>query len=141
MTGFLWKMKRLPWRALVLVSLWSIVLVGCGESVPTGTVQGKVLLNDAPYADAAVVFLSPKTGNGGTADIQAGGTFRLKEPLEVGSYKVYLMAKAGSQEGAEGPTPVTIDESVPDKYWNEATTDITIEVTEGENNVTVTLSK
>ena len=119
--------------------LCGLLLCGCGPSGPaTGTVEGKVLLNDAPYADAAVVFISLKTGTAGTADLQPGGTFKLKDPLRVGEYQVFLSPKV--VPGGE-PKPVSIDTAVPDKYWNESTTDIVLEVKAGKNDFTVPLKK
>lgn len=124
------KTKKFAWPPLVLASLLCVLMAGCGETIPTGTVQGNVLLDDAPYTDASVVFLSPETGDGGTADIQADGTFRIDTPLQVGSYTVYLAPKAAPEAGE--PMDVTIDESVPEKYWSEMS-DITIEVKKGAN--------
>ncbi len=128
-------------RPVLLAGLLCLGIAGCsGDAVPTGTVAGKVLLNDAPYTNASVVLLSLETGQGGTAVIQPDGTFRIEEPLPVGSYKAFLAPKPiVAKEGDE--QPVKIDQSVPDKYWNEAMTDISIEIVEGENDVTVPLHK
>jgi hypothetical protein len=139
MSRFLSLRRDLPRVSLILSILLSVVLIGCGPSgPPTGTVSGQVLLNDAPYADAAVIFLSLQTGAAGSADLQGDGTFQLKAPLRVGEYRVFLSPKPSTS--AE-PTPVTMDKSVPDKYWNEATTDIALEVKVGPNNFTVALKK
>lgn len=124
---------------LAVVSL--LVLPACGKAVvPAGTVKGTVTLDGEPYDNAAVMFLSLQTGQGGSADIQSGGSFALVDPLPVGSYKVFLAPKA-STANLEEAAPVTIDTNVPDKYWNEAGTDITADVKEGENTVTVELKK
>jgi hypothetical protein len=139
------KTKRFAWPPVILASLLGVLMAGCGETTPTGTVRGKVTLDDAPYADAAVVFMSLESGKAGSADIQADGTFSIETPLEVGSYKVFLTPKSASLEeemDMDKPMPEPmIDESVPEKYWNEASSDITIEITAGENDVTVPLSK
>jgi hypothetical protein len=131
---------RLACSLVMAAGLLALVIAGCKKSAPTGNVQGKVLLNDAPYADAAVVFLSPTTGQGGTADIQPGGTFRLEQPLPVGKYTVFLAPKSGGA-AEEEPKPVSIDQAVPDKYWNEASSDISVDVNEGENDFTIPLKK
>jgi len=115
------------------------ICAGCGSSKSTGTVKGSVTLGGAPYADAAVVFLSMDTGQGSSVDIQSGGSFELPEPIPTGTYTVYLAPKAA--EAGDQPKPVSIDQAVPDKYWNEAASDIKIEVKEGENSVTVELKK
>ena len=125
--------------SLVLLSVSLVACLGCGSAKPTGTVKGTVTLNGVPYADAAVIFLSLETGQGDSTDIQAGGAFQLPTPLVTGTYTVYLAPKA--VEASDQPKPVSIDQAVPDKYWNEAASDIKIEVKEGENNVKVELKK
>ena len=140
MTDWYSKMRRLPLRKMVLTCLLTVLFVGCGEApIPTGTVKGKVTLDDAPYAeDGSVVFMSTDTGQAGTADIQSDGTFSLTDPLQVGSYAVFIGPKsAESEDGMQEPSEEKIDESLPEKYTNEASTDIKIEIVEGENDVLV----
>jgi len=147
MSGFLMKMNRLPWQAIVPVTLLSVVLAGCGKSGATGSVKGKVLLNDTPYADATVVFISPDTGQGASADIQADGTFLLEAPLQVGSYTVYLEPKPVTPEsidpasGGFESAGSEMDDAVPAKYWDEGASDISKEIVEGENDITIELKK
>ncbi len=83
------------------------------------------------------------SGDHGKAPIQTDGTFRIGKELPVGEYTVYLAPKStGSGEKDDGqPQAVTMDTSVPDKYWNEASSDIKIEVKEGKNDVVVKLVK
>ena len=104
-----------------------------------GTVKGTVTLNGQPYADAVVVFLSPKSGQAASVEIQPGGTFQLPSPLPADSYTVYLAPKPGGE--SDQPNPVNIDAAVPEKYWNEAASDIKIDVEEGDNDVQVQLKK
>jgi hypothetical protein len=126
-------------RSGLLFVLLLVLAAGCGKSKPVGTVEGAVTLNGTPYSGAAVIFLSLTTGQGGTADIQADGTFKITDPLPVDTYQVYLAPKLGEPTGQA--QPVRIDQSVPDKYWNEASTDISIDVAEGKNTVEVKLAK
>jgi hypothetical protein len=130
-------LHRVIRRLLLSVLLLSMIAVGCSKSAPTGTVKGKVTLDDEPYSNAAVMIVSMETGQGGTADIQSDGTFTLAEPIPVGSYTAYLAPKASENETQEAQA-VTIDTSVPDKYWSEMS-DIKVDVAEGENDVTVPL--
>lgn len=139
MFGFVSKLKQLPSSVVLALCLVSIVIIGCGTSDRTGTVQGKVTLDGASYSGASVVFINLETGKGGAAEIQSDGTFRIETPMPVGSYTVYLEPKAAASEptdpsvaGFESATS-EIDESVPAKYWNEAESDIKIEVAEGTN--------
>ena len=130
-----------PWLrgALALVILAAACCLGCAKSVPKGTVRGKVTLNDQPYTEAAVAFLDFKTGQAASADIQPGGTFQLKDPLPVGKYTIYLAPKAAG--ASADPSPVKIDRSVPDKYWNEATSPLSADVVAGDNDIPVKLAK
>ena len=139
MTISTFNFRRLSWPLLCLLCVWQFTFSGCDKSKPMGTVKGTVTLDGKPYADASVVFLSLKSGQASSADIQAGGTFQLPSPLPVDTYTVYLAPKA--EATSDEPKPVKIDEGVPDKYWSEAASDIKIEVKEGENDVQVQLKK
>jgi hypothetical protein len=112
--------------------------VGCGDSPAVGTVEGTVSLDGKPYDDAAVMFLDAKTGQAAGTDIQDGGQFTFNEPIPTGTYDVYLAPRTVPMEEGS-PEAVKIDESVPEKYWNETTTDIEVVVSEGENSVTIEL--
>ncbi|WDQ15061.1 carboxypeptidase regulatory-like domain-containing protein [Rhodopirellula sp. P2] len=116
------------------------ISIGCSDSPPEGTVEGIVTLNGKPYDDAAVMFLDATTGQAAGTDIQDGGQFALKEPVPTGTYSVYLAPRTVPMEEGS-PEAVKIDESVPEKYWNEASTDIQAIVNEGENSVTIELKK
>jgi hypothetical protein len=129
--------ELLVWRLVFPILLFLTVVIGCGKSVPTGTVRGKVTLDGQPYSNASVVLLGADTGQAGTADIQADGTFSMANPLPVGSYMAYLAPKA-SVGAAEEAAPVKIDTSVPEKYWSEMS-DIKVDVAEGENDVTIAM--
>jgi hypothetical protein len=124
---------------LLLLALMFFLVIGCGKSKPVGTVQGTVTFDGTPYTEAAVIFLSLTTGQGGTADIQSDGAFKITTPLPVDTYRVYLAPKLGAPTGEA--QPVRIDQSIPDKYWNEAATDISIDIAEGPNTVEVRLQK
>ncbi|MEO9595273.1 carboxypeptidase regulatory-like domain-containing protein [Rhodopirellula bahusiensis] len=125
---------------LSAIALFTTLSLGCSESPSVGTVAGTVSLNGKPYADAAVMFLDSTTGQAAGTDIQAGGEFSLKDPIPTGTYSVYLAPKTVPMtEGS--PEAVKIDEAVPEKYWNEATTDVQAVVNEGENSVTIELMK
>jgi hypothetical protein len=58
----------------------------------------------------------------------------------VGKYKVFLSSKSLG-ETAKGPAPEVIDRSVPEKYWSESGSDISVEIKQGENDVPVNLKK
>lgn len=132
--------QRLGLLAIIAVALF-LVVPGCGQkSKPKGSVAGKVTLNGQPYGDASIVFLNSGTGQGGSVNLNPDGSFQLPQKLEVGTYIVYLAPKAEEDPAAE-PKPVSIDKTVPEKYWNEATSDIRVEVKAGSNNFPIELKK
>lgn len=128
-------LKCLTFYALFCLGL---VFVGCNPQADTGTVVGTVTLNGNPYTDAAVILFSPATGQGGSANIDADGRFTLPAPIPTGEYTVYLAPRI-EETMPEDPKPVSIDQSVPTKYWDESSSDIVIQVNQGVNETEVRL--
>lgn len=84
------------------------------------------------------MFVSLENGQGSGSDLQADGSFQLPDPLPVGSYTVYFAPKSIAVEDATAvPIPMQMDRSVPQKYWSESSSDIKVDVKEGENVVPV----
>ncbi|WP_148080512.1 peptidase associated/transthyretin-like domain-containing protein [Roseimaritima ulvae] len=115
------------------------MLTGCSPSIPEATLSGNVTLNGKPYSDSAVMLIDLNSGQAGGTDIQPDGSFAIADPLPLGTYNVYLAPKALSEAEAASAAPITIDTSVPDKYWSEHSTDITVTIEEGENTATIEL--
>lgn len=132
--------KNLRFSSLAVVLL-GLVIAGCSQPIPTGTVKGNVTFNGESYIDAAVVFLSMQTGAASSSDIQPDGSYTLPDPLPTGTYNVYLAPKSIPDDVNGEPVPVYADKSVPEKYWSESSTDITAQVNEGENTIPIALSK
>lgn len=132
------KFSRCVSRTAMMIALMLPLLVGCSQEEQMGTVKGKVEYNGKPYTAAAVCFLDLTSGMASSGNIEDDGTFEL-EPLPLGNYKVYLAPKIG--DPLAEAKPVQIDNSIPSKYWNESTTDISHEVTAGVNEVTIELKK
>ncbi len=132
------KLSRCGQRTAMMMALLLPLLVGCSQEEAKGTVKGTVQYNGKPYTAAAVCFLDLQSGMAASANIEDDGTFQL-EPLPLGNYKVYLAPKIG--DPLAEAKPVQIDNSIPSKYWNESTTDISHEVTAGINEVTIDLKK
>lgn len=118
-----------------LAALMIIGLAGCGDAaVPTGTVSGTVEFSGNPYGNVQLILLSMETGNAGSAEVNSDGVFNLEDSLPVGEYVAYFAPSATPAEG-EQPAPVTIDQSIPDSYWNESTSGLRVKVDEGSNKV------
>jgi len=118
-------------------SLIFLSIGGCGSSIPMGDVSGTVTVNGEAYSEASLVFLSMQTGAGSSADIGEGGSFKLPDPLPTGTYKVYLAPRSIPEEENGQPTAVQMDKSIPAKFWNESSTDVTATVEEGENDLAI----
>jgi ABC-type Na+ efflux pump permease subunit len=133
--------RRLGIASLILPAVLAVFsITGCNSQPPSGEVSGKVVFDGQPYDAAAVMLIDLTTGHAIGTDIQPGGQFAFEKPVPVGTYSVYLAPKAEPMTDGQ-PQAVKIDESVPQKYWNESTTDIKKEVTEGVNTFTIELSK
>ncbi|MEZ5947789.1 MAG: hypothetical protein R3C12_00825 [Planctomycetaceae bacterium] len=122
-----------------LLACFALIL-GCGGSGPeTGTLDGQVLLKGAPYSKPAeLAIISMETGQAATAPLDAEGRFQFAGKIVVGNYTAYL-TPAKPKENAEQPMSVTIDTSVPDQYWNEATSPLKITIKQGNNSETLNL--
>lgn len=145
-------MKRAYVAATILVVML-VSFVGCnkGKSGPTGTISGKLTLNgQAPPAETQIQFISNEGASGAT--VAADGSFTLMG-VYVGSYKVMVTPGAGSDgggamdpeaamkmvagEGGEGKASneAAFDGtgSIPAKYTDIATSGISFDVKEGNN--------
>jgi hypothetical protein len=125
-------------RWLAMVCVLSLFSVGCTPANPVGTVKGTATVKGKPYSDAAVMFISLESGSASGGDLQPDGTFKIPDPLPVGTYTVYFAPKSIPVEDATAaPVPMQMDKTVPSKYWNESESDIKIQVIEGENTVPI----
>ena len=110
---------RISYACLLL----AISLTGCGtgDPVPTAYVEGTVLLDDAPLADAEVNFLG--SGYAGIAKTDAQGAFKLK--AQVGKNIVYFSKYEGEVDptmtmGMEGKSAKFLPKQlVPKKYTTD----------------------
>ena len=126
----------------------ALALSGCGtKEMPAQTtypVKGTLTLGGAPLSGGRVTLLIVDASKYGpaecTADIKPDGTF---EPsalggqagLYPGKWKV-VVAPVGYKDGK----PYTIRERVPARYTKEETTDLSIDVTTGNNTVTLKMT-
>lgn len=114
-------------------------IAGCEPAIKTGTVKGTVTFNGKPYDGSAIMLLDMTTGQAAGVDIGPDGQFSIDQPMQLGTYNVYLAPK--SVDVNAEPQAVKVDASVPSKYWSESTTDLTVTVVEGENAATIALLK
>ena len=116
------------WAALL-----PLLLSGCGDGSPTGSLSGKVTINGNPVAGAKVSMISSKSGSGALIDIGADGSFQSRDPLPVGSYKVAIVpnppepAAPGTKAAKGAPS------EIPEKYQRPESSGFSAEVKAGRN--------
>ncbi|MCZ2343650.1 MAG: carboxypeptidase-like regulatory domain-containing protein [Bacteroidales bacterium] len=113
---------------------------GCGSGGPTqGNLQGVVTHNGQPLSNAQVELEMPGQGIGVLAVTNIEGKFVIEGPVRVGTYKAAI-GPAIDAPPEPGTTPKkNAFPKIPKKYQQTSTTDLSVTVTEGENNVTLEL--
>jgi hypothetical protein len=147
-------MSRSSYLAPIAVVLALTGLPGCGGSGkgPTGTINGKLLLNGQPAPAGTQVHFLSNEGDATGAEIAGDGTFTIMG-VTVGKYQVSVTPPAatsremspeeamkmvhGTGPGSTGANPdaFTSDNqaTIPQKYTSFGDSGITFEVTEGSN--------
>lgn len=130
--------------ALCLVSVYGLVLSGCGTKVPsnptTEPVHGTVTYKGEPLTTGFICFSAVDPGQGRDAEgtIKEDGGYELRafvgqQGTLPGEYKVWFspLPQAARGESVADPLPI------PKKYQNAETTDITKTVSTGDNTIDV----
>lgn len=133
--------------ALGLVVAFAVVASGCsgGDSTPKGKVQGKVTLKGGSLPAGASIAFSGGTG-GGSAAIDATGTYKLNEGIPVGSYRVSIVPPTTSQSPEEAMKAAMAGKAadpsggIPAKYLDPAQSGLTFDVKAGNNDANFDLS-
>lgn len=129
--------RRYP---LVVAAAWPLVLgavcmlltatIGCGsakekstQGAATGQVSGTVAIAGRPVPRGTVCFYSLKSNTSEQAPLGKNGQFQLKNALAPGEYRVYLNGVPNA----------------PEKFRSETSTDYSVTVKEGSNQVAVDL--
>jgi hypothetical protein len=121
----------------VVAMLAVILIVGCSNSEPTGSVSGKVILDGQPITAGTVCYMS-EDGFAAVGEVGADGSFTLDDQLPAGSYTVSVSPPQITE--APGAADAAIPQSpIPEGYFDESTSDIVQEIKEGENTVTIDL--
>ena len=132
--------SKLWTRNLFTVGLALGLLSGCGGGEgPTGTVSGKVTLDGEPVTSGEIGFISAE-GFSAIAEIGSGGSFTIAENMPVGKYTVTVSPPAIEEAPGEGGDTAELASSdVPEGYMDEGTSDISKDITEGQNTLTIEL--
>jgi len=139
----------LPGNAIWLVVLAALLTpVGCGssDSLPLGTVKGKVLYEGQPLDHGDVVFIPMEGTSGpqGVGRIESDGSFRMqtgdRDGAAVGRHVVTVHCRrAPTSEQAQDM--LAIPESlIPDEYSKEDQSPLRFEVKRGANEYRIELA-
>ncbi|QDV69573.1 hypothetical protein Poly24_32890 [Rosistilla carotiformis] len=117
-----------------------LLTLGCGEPNPrTATVSGNVLLDDQPLDSGNLLLLS-ESGESGGAELNADGTYTLT--CIPGTYHVAVMpisVEVGPDGTPMNPEQAASTVEIPQKYHDVGSSELTVEVTDGENTFDIPL--
>lgn len=117
-----------------------LVVSGCGgggSQAPTGSVSGTVTFQGTPVTEGDVNLISRETGQVYAAPLGDGGSFKIADPVQTGSYIVSIAPPLGAPPTVENPTPVIPNPAnIPQKYRSDQTSDLKADVKAGENTFT-----
>lgn len=133
---------------LATAVLLGCFLVGCGPSEPDkgplGTLSGKVTFEGAALTEGTIT-LARAEGGSGAAELQSDGAFLVTDRaggIPVGTYKVAFQPKMVEGPANPNSPPQMIAQKIlPDKYYSEEKSGLTVEIKEGANTQDFTLTK
>lgn len=132
-------MKAIHTTALS-VSAACLLALGCGSAEPTGSVSGTVTLDGESVAAGEVTISSDK-GFAATTELK-GGSFKFSENIPLGKYTFTVGPPPLTEAPGEGGESAKLDANqIPDGYTDETQSDLTHEVTEGDNTVKLEMKK
>lgn len=145
---------------LRLAIVFVLASQGCSPSQPSGTVTGTVKHEGEPVPTGTnVYFEQSSTGVIASSEVQSDGSYALRYQgttmIPLGSYKVFigppqidftekeyyaLKKKVDAEYRARGEKPPpSPDWVLPAKFYTSATSPLSETVSEGENEITITL--
>ena len=138
-THCVWSWSAVARRGALLLAV--VLLAGCPSSQEpaTGSVSGKVTLDDAPLAAGTVLFMSDD-GQAASAELQQDGTYTLQ--CRLGQFKVAVTPPAPKSEAEviDAPASDSAGVDIPPKYQDLGSSGLTTEVKEGSNTFDISLT-
>lgn len=115
--------------AVIFSATLLVIFSGCsGEAgPPSGELIGKVLSDGELVSDCVVAIYNPTTKKSMGAKVDGQGEFTIAE-IPLGEYKVTV-----SQMPSNSAKNPPFDKRIPKQYRNRKTTDLKVEIKEGEN--------
>ena len=123
------------------------LLCGCGDSdnTPKGLVAGTVTIDGEPFSAGSIRLISTaRVSQAYGAEMQQNGTFEIADNIPTGTYKVVLSPPTvGPVDDGSGnlrpPTAAEMVNNVPPKYQSAETSDQTVDIEEGTNELKLAL--
>ncbi|WP_148619063.1 carboxypeptidase regulatory-like domain-containing protein [Mariniblastus fucicola] len=116
--------------------LFIVPMIGCGDpGPPTGDLSGTVYFNDEIVGDCRVMVYSQNTKRWLGAKVDLEGKFKITE-VPTGEYQV-----AVGQRTTNAATEEPFDERIPKPFRDVETSGFVVAVEEGENTISLKMSK
>lgn len=139
-------MLRFKFVQSFLITACCLMLTGCPSDSGLGRVQGVITVDGEPAAQATVRFY-PSEGRGSFGTSDAEGRYELKYSVKkngaaIGKHKVTVSTAVNpdfSMETREQVSPGR-PESLPAKYYDRKQTELSADVTSGNNEINFDLS-
>lgn len=115
-------------------------MAGCGGKLDNATVAGTVKFQERPITGGQLLLFCAPLGIAASAPIGPDGSFKLDGPVRAGNYVVTIRPPAAPPPIPTGAAPPPQPASyVPEKYRNDKTSDLKVDVVAGENNFELVL--
>ena len=138
----MWSFVHSPMRRALgsLLLLGAIlVAVGCERKVPEGTVSGKVTYKGKAVTTGSVNFTDSQKGIGSQGPLDGSGNYTIPDPLQVGTYKVFIQPPIPEQL-PPGTPPKKPGVAIPSKYQDAGKSTLSFEVKAGKNDINIELT-
>jgi hypothetical protein len=112
---------------------------GCERPEPLGRIRGKVTFQDAPVTEGLIVFSNAKKGVFMTAALNKDGTYVVTSAagkgLPLGHYQVMITPPIDEPKLGPNfePPPIKPFPNIPARYRDVKTSDLALDVKEGDN--------
>jgi hypothetical protein len=120
---------------------------GCGDGrIPLGKVNGTVNIDGKPLAKGQIVFVTDSRRAFGSIEdgkIVEVTTYKSGDGVAIGKHQVSIRPKvdeSAMMSLPSGKSPFSLDESVPEKYHKASTSELTAEISRGDNTLEFNLS-
>lgn len=125
---------------LLIVPITTLTLSGCQPAgKPQGKISGKVTFQGNPVTAGEVNLFQKSTGVAVTAPLDSAGHFTVVPPMDTGTYNISIIPPRPKQLPPGTPPEQLPPFPVPQKYQDPAQSDLTKEITTGNNELDIAI--